>query len=125
MTLLVPNMKATGIKLGVLIVATSDTSAISEAIALRNIAAAWSDALFVVENRVVNPVPAAELARVAEGAEVSAFDKMVMDPKAVEIRQARRLKDIPNLDRVKINAEHGIARGVRIRNDLARSGKAQ
>jgi hypothetical protein len=120
MRLLAPDMKAAGIKFGVLIVVTSDPSAIGEAIALRNIAESWSDALFVVENRVDGVVPPAELARVADGAEVSAFAKMVMDSKAVEILQARGLKDIPNLDRVKINAEHGVARGVRIRKDLAR-----
>ena len=121
---LAPDMKEAGIMLGIMIIVTSDPSAIGEAIALRKTVAPWHDALFIVENRVGRPVPPDELARVADGAAVSEFAKVVMDPIAVEILQARGLKDIPNLDRVQLNARHGIARGVRIRNDLDRFREA-
>jgi hypothetical protein len=117
---LAPDLKALGVQLGVLIVVTAHPAAISEAITMRGAAQQWSDALFVVENRLDGPVPPSELARVVGEAPHSVFEKMVMEPEVVEILQARGLRHIPNVDRVQMNARYGIAKGARIRNDLAR-----
>jgi hypothetical protein len=117
---LADDLKSLDIKLGVLVVVTAHPAAIGEAIALRTAAEAWSEAIFVVENRLDGAVPPQELTRIVGDAPLSVFEKMVMEPEAVEIIQARGLRDIPKLDRVQINARFGVAKGARIRNDLAR-----
>jgi len=115
---LAPDLKGAGVELGILAVVTAQASAIGEATKMITLAGPWMDALFVLENRLNGKADPADIARIAGEAPVTALEHHVMDPAAVEILQARGLKDIPNVDRAKLNAAYGISQGARIRKDL-------
>jgi hypothetical protein len=115
---LAPDLKDAGVELGVLAVVTAQASAMAEATQMVGQARPWMDALFVLENRLNGKVDPTAIAKIAGDAPVTTLDHHVMDSAAVEIVQARGLKDIPNLDRARINATYGISQGNRIRKDL-------
>jgi hypothetical protein len=117
---LAPQLKESGIELGVLIVVTAEAGALSEAPKLISLAKPWADSLFLLENRMRGFVDPKQLAAIAQAATVSAFDEQIMEPKAVEILQDRGLRDIPNIEPATLTKLHGLALGARIRRDLGR-----
>ena len=117
---LAPQLKESGIELGVLIIVTAEAGALSEAPKLIGLATQWADAVFLLENRMRGFVDAKTLTAIAQGATIAAFDEQIMEPKAVEILQDRGLRDIPNIEAATLTKIHGLALGARIRRDLAR-----
>ncbi len=115
-----PLLKDSGIELGVLVVLTAEPAAIAGTPRLLGLAESWASASFVLENRMRGAVDAKRLASIAGGATLSAFDEQAMEEVAVELVNARGLRDIPRLDRGELTRQHGVARGARIASDLAR-----
>jgi hypothetical protein len=115
---LAPDLKDAGLELGVLAVVTAQAAALGAAAQMIGLAEPWMAALFVLENRLSGKVDPAEMARIARGGPLTTLDHHVMDSAAIEIIQARGLKDIPNVDRAKLNAAFGISQASRIRKDL-------
>lgn len=117
---LAPDLRAANIELGVLIIVTAEAGALSEAPKLIGLAKPWAGSVFLLENRMRGVVDAKQLASIAQGATISAFDEQVMEAKAVEILQDRGMRDIPNIEPATLTELHGLALGARIRRDLAR-----
>lgn len=117
---LAPQLKEGGIELGVLIVVTAEAGALSEAPKLIKLAKPWADAMFLLENRMRGVVDAKQLATIADGANITAFDEQIMETKAVEILQDRGMRDFPNIDPASLTKIHGLALGARVRRDLNR-----
>lgn len=115
-----PVLKDSGTEIGVLVVLTAEPAAIAGTPRLLGLAEPWAAARFVLENRMRGIVDAKRLASIAEGATLSAFDEQAMEEVAVELVNARGLRDIPHLNRGELTREHGVARGARIASDLAR-----
>lgn len=117
---LAPQLKSADIELGVLIIATAEPGALSEAPKLIGLARPWAAAMFLLENRMRGAVDAKQLATIADGATIAAFDEQIMEAKAVEILQDRGMRDIPHIDAASLTKIHGLALGARIRRDLNR-----
>lgn len=115
-----PLLKESGTELGVLVVLTAEPAAVAGTPRLLGLAEPWAGARFVLENRMRGAVDSKRLASIAEGARLSAFDEQAMEDAAVEVVNARGLRDIPRLDRGELTRQHGLARGARIASDLAR-----
>ncbi len=113
-------LKDSGVEIGVLVVLTAEPAAIAGTPRLLGLAEPWATVRFVLENRMRGAVEARRLASIAEGATLSAFDEQAMEEVAVELVNARGLRDIPRLDRGELTRQHGVARGARIASDLAR-----
>ncbi len=117
---LAPDLKAANIELGVLIVVTAEAGALSEAPKLIGLAKPWADAVFLMENRMRGGVDSKQLAMIAQGATITAFDEQIMEAKAVEILQDRGMRDIPKIESASLTQMYGLAQGARIKRDLAR-----
>jgi hypothetical protein len=117
---LAPDLKDAGAEFGVLVVVTAEPGALAEAPRLISLATPWAQALFLLENRMRGVIDAKAIAAIAQNATVSSFEGQVMEAVAVEILQARGLRDIPNIDGAALNKAHGLALGARIRRDLNR-----
>jgi hypothetical protein len=115
-----PDLKQSGVEIGVLVVLTAEPAAIAGTPRLLSLAEAWAAERFVLENRMRGAVEAKRLASVAAGARLSAFDEQAMEDVAVELVNARGLRDITRIDRGELTRQHGVARGARIASDLAR-----
>lgn len=117
---LAPDLKESGVAIGVLVLVTAEPGALAEAPRLLKLAEPFSATRFVVENRLRGEVDAKTLAKLGTGATVTMLAEQVMEDKAVEILQAGGLASIPQLDAAKLNERHGLALGSRIRRDLTR-----
>lgn len=117
---LAPDLKAAGVELGVLVVATAEPGALAEVPRVMALAKPWAAARFLVENQLRGPVDPKVLARLADKANMTCLAEQVMEPKAVEILAAGGFASVPRLDPAKLNTQHGLALGSRIRRDLTR-----
>jgi hypothetical protein len=117
---LAPDLRAAGLQLGVLVVATAEPAAIAEASRLVELARPWAEALFVLENQMRGAIDPKRLNDIAPNGSVSSFAEQAMEAVAVDILQGRGLRDIPNLEPAQLNKTYGLALGARVRRDLTR-----
>ena len=117
---LAPDLKESGVDVGVLVLLTAEPGALAEAPKLMALAKPWAAARFVIENRLRGEVDPKQLTRIADKATVSTFSEQNMEPEAVELLGAGGLASIPQLDPTKLNAKHGLSLGARVRRDLTR-----
>lgn len=117
---LAPDLKAMGVEIGVVVVATAEPGALAEVPRVMALAKPWAEARFLIENRLRGPVDPKVLARLADKASVTCLAEQVMEPEAVEILAAGGFASVPRLDPARLNAEHGLSLGSRIRRDLTR-----
>lgn len=107
-----------GVELGMLVVATSEPGALSEAQRLMDLAKPIATR-FVLNNQVAGMIDDKMLAKIADGSPVSVLEAKTMDDEAVALLQAGGLASVPQIDTGKLNEKYGIARGVRIQRDLS------
>ena len=117
---LAADLKGDGHALGVQVVVTSEPGAVAEVPRLLGLAKPWADAFFLLENQKAGALDKRHLQALCDGAIISHFRAQAMESKAVEILQARGLRDIPDLDYGAMKAEFGLALASRIRADLVR-----
>ncbi|MFC5420157.1 hypothetical protein ACFPOB_11365 [Bosea eneae] len=117
---LAPDLKEAKVEIGIVVIATAEAGALAEAPRLMQIAKPFASARFLIENRVRGEVDGKVLAKIADGATLTALAEHVMEEQAVALYQAGGLASIPKLDAGKLNDRHGLALGSRIRRDLAR-----
>jgi hypothetical protein len=118
---LTDDFTAAGVEFGLLVVTTAEPGALAEVPKLLSIAAPWTTARFLVENRFHGPVDPKILLKLGSDATVTCLMNQVMDDKAAAILQAGGLASIAKLDANALNAKFGIAQGSRIRRDLTRT----
>ncbi|MEH6720184.1 MAG: hypothetical protein V7704_14980 [Aurantimonas endophytica] len=111
-------LEGAGVEVGVLTVVTNEPGALAEAPKLMKLAAPWSAARFVLENRLRGPVDPKELKLIAAGAPISVLEAHILEDAAGSILQDLGLVAIPNLDGAALTQAHGLALGARIRRDL-------
>ncbi|MBA4224156.1 MAG: hypothetical protein C0458_25790 [Methylobacterium sp.] len=117
---LAPDLKAAGVEIGIVVIATAEAGALAEAPRLMQLAKPFASARFLIENRLRGEVDGKVIGKIADGAAVTALAEHVMEEQAVALYQAGGLASIPRLDAGKLNDKHGLALGSRIRRDLAR-----
>jgi len=110
-----------GIQFGLLVVTTAEPGALAEVPKLFALAAPWTKARFLIENRLHGEIDSKILLKIASGARVTCLMKQVMDENAAAILQAGGLASIAKLDAKALNEKFGIAQGSRIRRDLTRT----
>jgi hypothetical protein len=103
-----------------LVVTTAEPGAVAEVPKLFSIAAPWTTARFLIENRIHGDIDPKILLKIASGALVTCLMKQVMAENAATILQAGGLASISKLDAKVLNEKFGIAQGSRIRRDLTR-----
>jgi hypothetical protein len=113
------DLKAADIELGLLVVVTAEPGALAEAPKLLDLGRAFGARCFVIENQLHGEIAKADLKKVAGDATLTTLREHRMDDQAVTILQGTGLAQIPNLDAPKLNKSYGLARGSRIRRDLA------
>lgn len=111
-------LEGVGVELGMLVVATSEPGALSEAQRLMDLAKPIATR-FVLNNQVAGMIDDKMLAKIAGGVPVSTLEGKTMDDEAVALLQAGGLASVPQIDTGKLNEKYGIARGVRIQKDLS------
>ncbi|MHA6689568.1 P-loop NTPase family protein [Devosia sp. A449] len=111
-------LEGVGVELGMLVVATSEPGALSEAQRLMDLARPIATR-FVLNNQVAGMIDDKMLAKIAGGVPVSTLEGKTMDDEAVALLQAGGLASVPQIDTGKLNEKYGIARGVRIQKDLS------
>jgi MinD-like ATPase involved in chromosome partitioning or flagellar assembly len=118
---LTDDFSAAGVEFGLLVVTTAEPGALAEVPKLLSIAAPWTTARFLIENRIHGDIDPKTLSKLASAATVTCLMNQVMDEKAAAILQAGGLASIARLDANALNAKFGIAQGSRIRRDLTRT----
>jgi hypothetical protein len=118
---LTEDFSAAGIEFGLLVVTTAEPGALAEVPKLLSIAAPWTTARFLVENRIHGTIDPKVLAKVGSSATVTCLMNQVMDGTAAAILQAGGLAPIAKLEAKALNEKFGIAQGSRIRRDLTRT----
>ena len=118
---LTDDLSAAGVEFGLLVVTTAEPGALAEVPKLLSIAAPWTTARFLIENRIHGDIDPKTLSKLASAATVTCLMNQVMDEKAAAILQAGGLASIARLDANALNAKFGIAQGSRIRRDLTRT----
>jgi hypothetical protein len=111
---------AAGVEFGLLVVTTAEPGAVAEVPKLFSIAAPWTTARFLIENRIHGDIDPKILLKIASGSLVTCLMKQVMAENAATILQAGGLASISKLDAKVLNEKFGIAQGSRIRRDLTR-----
>ena len=105
-------------EVGVLVVATSEFSALNNADDLLKASKPWAASQFVVENRLHNPAPTDRIAKFKLKTSIGVLEGRKFDAAAIEILQARGMRDIPSLDVDALEDSYGFARGPRIVQEL-------
>jgi MinD-like ATPase involved in chromosome partitioning or flagellar assembly len=118
---LTDDFSAARVEFGLLVVTTAEPGALAEVPKLLSIAAPWTTARFLIENRIHGDIDPKTLSKLASAATVTCLMNQVMDEKAAAILQAGGLASIARLDANALNAKFGIAQGSRIRRDLTRT----
>jgi hypothetical protein len=118
---LTDDFSAARVEFGLLVVTTAEPGALAEVPKLLSIAAPWTTARFLIENRIHGDIDPKTLSKLASAATVTCLMYQVMDEKAAAILQAGGLASIARLDANALNAKFGIAQGSRIRRDLTRT----
>ena len=118
---LTDDFTAAGVEFGLLVVTTAEPGALAEVPKLLSIAAPWTKARFLIENRIHGDIDLKVMAKFGSSATVTTLMNQVMDDKAAAILQAGGLASIAKLDATALNAKFGIAQGSRIRRDLTRT----
>lgn len=113
------DLQEASIELGLLVVVTAEPGALAEAPKLLDLGRALGAKCFVVENQLHGEIAKVDLKKVAGNATLSTLREHRMDDQAVTVLQGTGLAQIPHLDPAKLNQAHGLARGSRIRRDLA------
>ena len=100
----------TQIELGLVVVVTTDASALTDGAKLLSGSKRWAKARFVVENKLRGNVDPAMLTRVADGAQVTTLAKWEFEPRSLGFLQATGLYAIPNLKTSDFQKAHGWSR---------------
>jgi hypothetical protein len=114
----VAGLAEAGIEIGLLVVVTSDASALTDGAKLLAQSKRWTHARFVVENKLRGNVDTAMLKKVADDAEITALAKWEFEPRTVGFLQATGLYAIPGLKTSDFQKECGFSEARRMVSDL-------
>lgn len=114
------DLKLAGVEFGVVIVVTSEPGALAETPRLLASARKFASIRFVIENQMRGAADQNLLTQVADGAEIFSLAEQMLDEEAVAIARDGGFAIVARLDPEKFSRKFGLARGARIRRDLAR-----
>jgi hypothetical protein len=115
---LVSGLAEAGIEIGLLVVVTSDASALTDGAKLLAQSKRWTNARFVAENKLRGDVDSAMLKKVAGDAEITVLAKWEFEPRTVSFLQATGLFAIPGLKTSDFQKEYGFSEARRMVSDL-------
>lgn len=107
-----------GIEIAILVVVTSDASALTDGAKLLAQSKRWTGARFVVENKLRGDVDPAMLKKVAGDTEITALAKWEFEPRTISFLQATGLYAIPGLKTSDFQKEYGFSEARRMVSDL-------
>jgi hypothetical protein len=113
-----PELTTAGIEFAVCIVVTNEPGALAETPNLLKMSKPWTNAQFLIENRLHGEVDAQWLKKAAAGAQISSLDGQSLEDGAEEYLQAGGLAIVKKLVPAKLRDKHGIGPALRIRRDL-------
>jgi hypothetical protein len=113
-----PELTAAGIQFGACVIVTNEPGALVETPKLLALSKAWTNAQFVIENRLHGGIDPQWLKKNVRDATISVLDAQSLEDGAEEYLQGGGLAIVKKLDAAKLRDKHGIGPGLRIRRDL-------
>lgn len=114
----VAGLAEVSIEIAILVVVTSDASALTDGAKLLAQSKRWTGARFVVENKLRGDVDPAMLKKVAGDTEITALAKWEFEPRTISFLQATGLYAIPGLNTSDFQKEYGFSEARRMVSDL-------
>lgn len=115
---LIAGLAEASIEIGLLVVITSDASALTDGAKLLAQSKRWTNARFVVENKLRGDIDPTMLKKVAGDAEITMLAKWEFEPRTVSFLQATGLVAIPGLKTSDFQKEYGFNEARRMVSDL-------